>query len=672
MSNIKIKWTNTDAFRASAIFFKENGTYCKYPPGSRAYKKFWDEERKRALEGYTVDGRHITGYHYWYLNYCVIQQVIPVLDKNGIIQYDKDGNVQGDKITDFPLFWDSDVDYFNYVENAALNSRHCVVLKARRKGYSYKNGSMLTRNYFLVPGSKSYAIASEQNFLLKDGVLAKAYEMMSHVDEHTAFAKKRDFIDRPLHKRASYKWTVDGVVIERGYKSEIIGMTLKNDVQRIRGISGKLILFEEAGKFPNLLTAWNIAKSSVKQGNKVYGTLCAFGTGGTEQGDFGDLQELFSSPEGYEVYPQENIWEDGNIRKECAFFVPDYLNLDGYYDHDGNSDIPTATEYIKKERKKVLDNTRDTNAFKRHCAEHPMIPTEAMMKLSGNRFPIQDLSGILARLELDSQYEKSLYKGRFTIAEDGTIEFKQDDSAKILYKFPHKKEDNLDTPVILYEQPYKDPDGKIPFGMYIAGTDPYDHDHSVTGSLGSTFIINKLTGRIVAEYSGRPETAKQYYEQVRRLLIYFNARALYENNLIGMFNYFESQNSLHLLCLEPIWLTDIVKNSSGTRKYGLKMSKEVKSFGEGLIHQWLIAPYDAEKGIQNMHKIRSIPLLEELIKYDPEGNFDRVMALMCVLYQLGEERRYVPEIDSTQRYKTFTQKDFFNKPLFQKKQIFNN
>lgn len=665
-------WTNTDAFRESAIRFKNEGTYCKYPPGSRSYKKFWIEERRRSIEGYTIGDNHITGYHYWYLNYCIIQQVIPVLDKNGLVQYDIDGNVQGEKITDFPLFWDSDVSYFNYVEDAATNGKHCVVLKARRKGYSYKNGSMLTRNYFLIPGSKSYAIASEQNFLLKDGVLAKAYEIMSHVDEHTAFAKKREFIDRPLHKRASFKWTVEGVPIEKGYKSEIIGMTLKNDVQRIRGISGKLILFEEAGKFPNLLTAWNIAKSSVKQGNKVYGTLCAFGTGGTEQGDFRDLQELYSSPDGYEVYPQEDNWEEGHVNKTCGFFVPDYLNLDGYYDKDGNSNIPQALEYIKKERKKVLDNTRDTNAYKRHCAEHPIYPREAMMKLTGNIFPVQDLTGILARLELDSQYEKGLYKGKFEIEENGEVAFKQNEKAKILYKFPHRKEDNLDAPVIIYEQPTRDSDGSIAYGIYIAGTDPYDHDHSQTGSLGSTFIINKLTGRLVAEYSARPETSKDYYEQVRRLLIYYNARTLYENNLLGLFTYFESQNSLHLLCDEPSKLQDIIKVSRTEKKKGLRMSKEVKSFGEGLIHQWLISPYDSEKGIQTMHKIRSIGLLEELVKYDSDGNFDRVMSLMCLLYQLDEERRYVPDVDNSKKFKTFTQKDFFNKPMFQKKSLYLN
>ena len=66
--------------------------------------------------------------------------------------------------------------------------------------------------------------------------------------------------------------------------------------------------------------------------------------------------------------------------------------------------------------------------------------------------------------------------------------------------------------------PYEDSEGNIPYGMYLAGTDPYDHDDSTTSSLGSTIILNKLTNRVVAEYTGRPDTANQYYENVRRLL----------------------------------------------------------------------------------------------------------------------------------------------------------
>lgn len=664
--------TKTDIFRETALEFKETGIYCKYPVGSRSFNNFWNEQRRRCLEGYNVGWDYIPGYFYWYLNFSPIQIVIPRKDSKGIVIYNKDGSVQGDRKEDFAAYWDGDYKYFHYLEEAEKSAKHGVVLKARAKGYSYKGASMLARNYFLIPASKSYAMASEKEFLIKDGLLTKAYETMSFVDQNTPWAKRRHYADTPLHKKASYRVTVNGIESERGYKSEIMGITLKNDPNRARGKRGKLVLWEEFGKLPGGLQAWNIVRDSMEQGNVVYGLMVGFGTGGTEGSDFEALGEMFDNPKGYNILAVNNTWDEGVLDKECAFFVPDYMNLEGFMDEDGTSNIPKALEFINADRKRTLEHTKDTNAYKRRCAEHPITPREAMMKLTGNIFPVQDLLSIVAKLELDSQYEKGLYKGKFEIEEDGKVIFKQNDKAKILYKFPHKKEDNLDAPVILYEQPYIGEDGKIPYGIYIAGIDPYDHDHSQTGSLGSTFIINKLTGRLVAEYSARPETAKVYYEQVRRLLLYYNARALYENNLIGIFDYFESQNSLYLLCLEPTMLQDIIKVTRTTRRAGIRMSKEVKNFGEGLIHQWLISPYDSEKGIQTMHKIRSIGLLEELIKYDPDGNYDRVMSLMCLLYQLNEERRYIPDVDNSKKYKTFTQKDFFNKPMFQKKPAYLN
>jgi hypothetical protein len=90
--------------------------------------------------------------------------------------------------------------------------------------------------------------------------------------------------------------------------------------------------------------------------------------------------------------------------------------------------------------------------------------------------------------------------------------------------------------------PYEDELGNITFGRYLAGCDPYDHDKSETGSLGSCLVYDKLTKRVVAEYSGRPRTANEYYENVRKLLIFYNARLLYENERKGIFQYFEYKN----------------------------------------------------------------------------------------------------------------------------------
>ena len=660
---------NSDSFREAALTFKEYGTYCKYPVSSRSYMNYWRQEAKRCLEGYHAGHDYIPGYYYFYLNYSPIYLTIPILDENGKLTYTEDGKVQSNRILDFAKPWDGDYNYYHYLNDAEEAGQHGVVLKTRGRGYSFKGGSMLNRNFFLIRGSRSFAIAGEKEYLIGDGILTKAWEMMDFINEHTAWAKRRQVRNTELHRRASYKALINGKEVEKGYKSEILGVTLKNDPNRARGKRGKLLLFEEGGKLPGLLQAWQIARSSLEQGSNVFGLMVAFGTGGTEGSDFEGLQELFENPRGYNIKAVDNIWEESVTDKPCGFFVPEYSNLEGYYDKDGNSNFIEAKKAIELERAIVSKNTKDVNSIKRYIAEKPMTPREAMMKLEGNMFPAQDLLGVLARLELETKYEEQLYKGRMIIDPEGNIDFKEDKELRMIYNYPLRKDDPKDAPVIIYEMPVRDNSGAIPYGVYVAGIDPYDHDMSGTSSLGSTIIINKLTGKIVAEYTARPQTSKDYYEQVRRLLLFYNARALYENNVKGIYDYFEGQGCLYLLCEEPKLIQDIIKKPSLTRKLGMKMHDEIKRFGEGLILQWLIQDFDKDKNIKNLHKIRSIPLLKELIAYDGEKNTDRVMALMMAIYQINEERRYIPTVEDGPKYIPAHKQEFFNKGLFRKNTI---
>jgi len=86
-----------------------------------------------------------------------------------------DTRTRRERVFDFPSFWDGDYYYFNAIEEAETTGKHMAVLKARQRGYSFKGASMLVRNYELIPGSKSFAVASEQKFLVGDGLLTKAW-----------------------------------------------------------------------------------------------------------------------------------------------------------------------------------------------------------------------------------------------------------------------------------------------------------------------------------------------------------------------------------------------------------------------------------------------------------------------------------------------------------------
>jgi hypothetical protein len=536
------------------------------------------------------------------------------------------------------------------------------VLKARRKGFSYKGASMLIRNYFLFRDSVSYAMASEAEFLTKDGVLSKAWDMMNFVDNNTAWYKHRHKKDTNMHKRASFIQNVNGVQVEQGYKSEIMGVTLKNDPNKARGKAGKLILFEEGGKFPNLKTVWQIARPSVEQDGETFGLLIAYGTGGTEEADYTGLKDLFYEPYAYNCLPIRNIWDEGEQDRPCGFFVPQSANLKQYMDSDGNTDFIDANEAILKERELVIENASDRASIDRHICEQPLTPAEATLNISTNIFPKKDLIKQLATIRNSKSLRDLKQVGELYFDSNGLVKFEQRPELKDLTKYRIQAGQSKNGAVVIWEHPPSD----IPYGLYVGGSDPYDQDQTTGDSLGSIFIYKRIQNfeswydTVVAEYTGRPDKATDFYETVRMLLIYYKASLLYENERKGLFTYFANKHSEYLLADTPGKIKDIVKDTSVVRGKGVHMPKEIKRWMEGLIKDWLNDEY--EVGKKNLNKIYSEALLEELIAYDPlKGNFDRVIAFgLCMIYR--EELYHI----SVKKHSNENKEALllFNKPLF--------
>ena len=467
---------NADKFREPAITFQKTGRYTSAPVGTTEYRRYWDEQYRRSLFGFTADdGEYITGYFYFYLNFCPI-----LLTKK---EQKKDGTGRSRTVVvrtkDFPRFYDYDRAYFDAVEEAENEGKHLVVIKKRGAGYSFKGGSMLCRNFYLIPDSKSFAIASEAEFLTKDGLLTKAWDFMDFLDQHTAWSKKRQKIDTKMHKRASIVIDKDGVKTEVGYKSEIMGITLKNDAQKARGKRAKLILWEEGGKFPNLKTAWQIARPSVEDSNVAFGLMIAYGTGGTDGADYEGLKDLFYEPDGYNCLPIVNQWDEENYGKSCGFFVPEYYNMTGEYDGDlkeftglpfmdehGNSNLNLSKRYSLEVRKKIFDSATDKTAIDRYVCEHPFTPAEATLNIKGNIFPKADLIRHLATIRNSTKLKEFKQVGE--LVHDATskqITWQINDRLKDHTKYRLEPGINKNGAVVIWEHPCENP----PYGLYIAG-----------------------------------------------------------------------------------------------------------------------------------------------------------------------------------------------------------
>ena len=626
---------NSNKFRQPALRFLEVGSYCQYPEGTSEYFKYWDEQMDRCKYGYTADdGDFISGYNYFYLNFCPIQRIIYTTINN------PDGSTKIKKTRDlqFPDFYDYDYYFFQAVEDAEGEGKHLCALKSRRKGYSYKNAAMACRNYYLFPGSKTYIYASNKQYLTEDGILTKAWDYMDFIDKNTAWGKKRS-VNTQMRKRAGF-FTKDeyGNEIELGFKSEIIGVTLKDNPDVVRGKAGKLIIFEEAGSFSELGAAWQIARPSVEQDGMAFGTMIAFGTGGDEDSHFETLKDMFYNPDGYNCIGFDNIWDETPSDKKCGFFIPQYTNMDFrddngnrmFMDIDGNTLRKKSVEYILSERRKVIENATNSVAVDRYVAEHCITPQEACLEFGGNIFPKKELQEQLATIRTNKHLSNHKQIGDLIWEKDGTLKWVIKKIGDITH-YPLKKDDNPTGSIVIWEHPVKD----APIGLYILGVDPYDHDQSGTNSLGSTFVYKRFQDFenyydiIVAEYTGRPSTAEEYYENLRKLAVYYNGRIMYENERKGLFPYFTAKHCDYLLADQPDIISDVVGNSKVQRKKGCHMNKQIKQWGEGLIKDWLNE--EQAPGKKNLHNILSEPLLEELISYNDTGNFDRVMALMQVM-----------------------------------------
>lgn len=626
---------NSDKFRQPALRFLEVGSYCQYPEGTSEYFKYWDEQMDRCKYGYTADdGDFISGYNYFYLNFCPIQRMIYTTINN------PDGSTKIKKTRDlqFPDFYDYDYYFFQAVEDAEGEGKHLCALKSRRKGYSYKNAAMACRNYYLFAGSKTYIYASNKQYLTEDGILTKAWDYMDFIDKNTAWGKKRS-VNTQMRKRAGF-FTKDeyGNEIELGFKSEIIGVTLKDNPDVVRGKAGKLIIFEEAGSFSELGAAWQIARPSVEQDGMAFGTMIAFGTGGDKDSHFETLKDMFYNPDGYNCIEFDNIWDETPSDKKCGFFIPQYTNMDFrddagnriYMDNDGNTLRRKSVEYILAERRKVIENATNSVAVDRYVAEHCITPQEACLEFGGNIFPKKELQEQLAKIRINKSLSNMKQVGDLVWEADGSLKWVIKKHGDITY-YPLKKDDDPTGSIVIWEHPMKD----APIGLYILGVDPYDHDQSGTNSLGSTFVYKRFQDFenyydiIVAEYTGRPSTAEEYYENLRKLAVYYNGRIMYENERKGLFPYFTAKHCDYLLADQPDIISDIVGNTKVQRKKGCHMNKQIKQWGEGLIKDWLNE--EQAPGKKNLHNILSEPLLEELISYNDTGNFDRVMALMQVM-----------------------------------------
>lgn len=302
---------------------------------------------------------------------------------------------------------------------------------------------------------------------------------------------------------------------------------------------------------------------------------------------------MIYNPIGYNVYALPNVFDRNSQGKQhTVFFFGAYLNRLGYYNENGVSDVVGALIEILSDRYKVKYNTSDPLQLTRTKAEDPITIQEAIMKRDSTIYPVADLTDTINNIDSNPKSLDDIYVGKLSI-KDGKVIYAPSMDVKPIRDFPHK-DNKLEGAVEIHKMPELDSRGKVYSNRYISGIDPYDDDASNTLSLGSIFIMDLWTDRIVAEYTGRPLFADDFYEICRRLLLMYDARANYENNKKGLFKHFSMHNSLYLLvdALEFLRDKDMIKGDTlfGNKSKGTLATVPIKAYARRCTRDWLLKP----------------------------------------------------------------------------------
>ena len=682
-----------DYFRPSAIHYEKYGTFTNLRPNANPnseYGKWVREERRRIWDGYVreSDGEWVTGYMYWFLNYSpmMLSKIREYKDKNGKKRKSK----RADRIEALPECWEGIYWRFHCLDQASNGGlynnfeggQHMAELASRGKGKSYSLASIL--NHIFVVGEneeahdkvKGIVTAYQKEYLTKDGVLNKFVDMANFCATNTQFPRKR--LKNSLQEMTWIMGYKDVELdIERGTQNTVLGVSSKDDESKLRGKRAAKILIEEFGTFPRLVDLYNVLLPSVQEGDIVFGQIYMLGTAGDNESDFAGAQEIMYNPKGYNMYALPNVFDKYNQGKPYfVFFFPGYVNRKGCYNENGVSDVIKALIEILMNRYRVKYNSTDPNTIIKTIAEVPITPAEAIVKTGINMFPVADLTERVGQLDANPTEYDDVYVGDLIFNKDGQVEYKPT-SAMPIRDFPHK-DNKIEGAIEIYQLPEIDRNTGKPYNdRYILGADPYDDDESNTMSLGSIFVLDLWTDRIVAEYTGRPSFADDYYEICRKLCLFYNGRLNYEYNKKGLFSHFSTRNSLYLLTdvLDFLKEKQMMKDGYGNKSKGTNASPAINAYARSRLRSWLLAPVpimqtidgeEKEVMVPRLFTVRNRALLKELINYNSEGNFDRISA-MGMLMLLREDRmiRYQGDVSKEKQERANNNYDG-NDPFFKR------
>lgn len=620
----------TDLWRQPALSFQKDKQYVNFHEQSEDYKNWWKFEKRKTKHGviYNIgeDEFYVTGDYYWFLNFT------PIVDK--VKGRDEHAEV-----------WDGHYHLSLYDLLAELNSLNSVITKARQKGISLYRTSNLIKDLWFVQNSVGKMFGYEEDFINDKGSWKFLVGYRNHLNEHTPWYRNFE-PDETLNWEQKQSVTEGDVYTKKvfkGLRSRLVAATTKKNPAKVGGLITRLFA-EEAGIAPNLDKVLEYAEAATKMGGLKTGMIYVSGAVG-ELKDCKPLEAISFSPESHGFYGVEDVFSE-NPQGKIGFFFPDYWNyitndpdkgVVECYDKDGNSDVELAKEYLLKEEQ--VQRKKGEEKYRLWKSQHPWNLQDAFAMREENPFPV----------DLIKEHQTFLIQTYKPI----TVELKKEGN-KLKHSFIEgfpvrtlKVDPNKDNRgcIEIYELPVPNP----PWGLYYAGVDPIAAKNTSTSKSLQSVTIYKAIHYVgeklvmdypVAQYTGRHPKWEDTYRVSLDLIKFYNARTCVENNIKDFIEWCIKQGESKWLMRrkEVVMVNEFVPQSTIRDEIGVRMEGELKKNALNFVQTYvdeIIGTEFNEEGNSNyiygVTRIKDPMLLEEMLKFNPRLNTDRLISFMLAL-----------------------------------------
>lgn len=600
------------------------------------YKAFFDFHRELCLNGCMMNGVYINPFLYWHLN--VWHTEVDVIDERGRISQ-KYSN---------PLLRDNEWVVTNEIDRAQQEKRGLVILGIRRFAKSVLEASYI--------GWGATFDENSQNVIA--GLNAPDIKLITD-----KLDKGLNFLPEAWRwQRVEDNWKNQvtlGIKTKSGERipfSQILIRNLDegNNEEAIAGTKPRKLIIDEIGK-GNFLRGFQAA---VPGFTTPYGWGCSpilTGTGG-DMKRFMDAKSLMFDVDNFNFLTYKNEKDEKRVHGLFISYkyrmeAKEESTLGAYLNEPADSDLhnvemlvsnPDKAKEITENNLERLKKAGDRVAYLKEKMYYPLEVDDIFLNEDTNIFDIEAAKRQKFRLLQQERTGTPV----ILFQDDGKITHEFTDKQPIT-NFPLKNSDLKDAPVIIYEFPIENP----PYGLYVAGVDPYRQGQAAySTSLGSVYIYKRMhdiTGEkyqdmFVASYCARPDKKETWEEQTRLLIKYYNARTLCENDDISFIEYMKAKGDAHYLERQPEWLKEIVPGTTVKREYGVHRSSQkiidylhncLKKYMEESIYKEKDDNGNVVKEMLGVSKIFDPVLLEEIIQYNDQGNFDRIVAAELAIAQ---------------------------------------